>query len=124
MATLTLTKVFVNLLATGASVSAQSGQGREQDYGMAGQVRTYGGGRQRAVSTFGETTDYAFMLRNVPPADLATLRLWKGETVVVRNHKGEKYYGTYFELKAVEYMADNFFDVTIALKGVTATDVV
>ena len=122
MAQLTLTKIFVNLMATAVSVSAQSAPARTQEYAAAGDVRTYGGGRQRAVQTQGEAGIYNFQLRQVSAADLLTLRTWMGQTVEVRNHKGERYVGTYFDLKVAEWFADPYYDVDIILKAVTYPD--
>lgn len=122
MATLALTKVFVNLMASGQSVSYQSSPGRAQTYKVNGNVNTYGTGRQRGVAIAGEAGQYAFVLRLVSAADLLILRSWQAQTVEVRNHKGERYVGTYFEVNAVEYFTEPSYDVTITLLTVTAPD--
>lgn len=124
MASLALTKVFINLMATGGSqqVAYQSSPGRTQEYKVDGSVKTYGNGRQRGVLTQGEAGTYNLVLRLVTAADLLVLRSWATQTVEVRNHKGERFVGTYFDLQVVEYFTEAAYDVTMVLSLVTAPD--
>lgn len=122
MATLVLTKTFVNLLSSGQAVGYYTQPFRTQQYDVDGQVRTYGGGRQRSITTFGQKGTYDFTLVSVLPADLAILQSWIGQTVEVRNTKGERYVGVYYQLKVGERFADKEYDVAIELKALTVPD--
>jgi|SRR6476469_72634 len=120
--TLTLTKVFVNLMSSGAAVSAQSAPGRAEKYEMAGETRTYAGGRRRSITIAGEVGTYTFVLRLAVRADIETLRNWIGSTVEVRDHKGRRFFGTYYQIEIAEYRDALFWDVGITLSVVTTDE--
>lgn len=101
MATLTLTKLFINLMQTGAAVSAQSAD-RSRKHSIDGKVRTFAGGRQRSIAIAGERTEFPFTLVYVPEADITTLRSWINQTVELRDHRGQRYVGTFYELNVDE----------------------
>ena len=85
--TLSLTKLWINLLSSGAAVSAYSND-RSGAFTNIGEVKQMAGGRQRGISVVGEAGVYQFTLVDVPIADVDTLRLWKGQTVQVRQQPG------------------------------------
>ena len=123
MATLSLTKLFVNLVRTGEAVSAQSGIGKPQQWAIEGDVKTYAGGRQRAVSTVGEAGEEGVTLMDCTLVQRDTLRLWAGETVQVRDHRGQIWFGTYFSLSVVEVRNPfTLYNITFNLKVVTVED--
>lgn len=125
MATLTLTKIFINLLSTGAAVSAYSGDERERGHDMAGEVRGYAGGRQRSITTYGERGRFSFTLIEVPDADIVTLRSWIGQGVQVRDHRGQTFYGVYHGLELAEVKAlPGHYHVAIALRTITYNEAV
>lgn len=122
MATLTLNKIWVNLYSTGQAVSANSVPGREETYEVAGEVRTYAGGRRRAISTEGVIGVFKFALRLVARSDVDTLLTWVGQPVQVRDHKGRRFVGVYYGLAIGEYVAETGWDVGIVLNVVTANE--
>jgi hypothetical protein len=124
MATLNLTKAFVTLVASGVSVSGQTARGRAEDYKTPGEVRTYAGGRRRAVTSAGELGTYSFTLLLVPRATVETLRAWAGQTVQVKDHKGRRLFGVYHALSVVEIVSRSTWHVSIDLSVVTATEAV
>ena len=119
MPTLTLTKTFVNLVSTGAAVSGQTSRGRGETYQLPGEVRTYAGGRRRAITGVGEAGTYTFTLLLVSRTSADTLRGWKGQLVQVRDHRGRKFYGVYFETPTAEYVDRSLWNVSITLSIVT-----
>lgn len=120
MATLNLTRVFINLYATGAAVSAVSAPGRSESYQVAGETRMYAGGRRRSMTQQGELGSYSVTLLQVPRVDVETLRGWKGQVVQVRDHKGRLFTGTFFVVAIAEYRdTATVFDVAIALDTLT-----
>jgi hypothetical protein len=119
VASLVLTKTWVNLVATGAAVSGQTARGRGEKYEAAGEVRTYAGGRRRAVSQAGEAGTYTFTLMLVPRATVDTLHSWEGLLVQVRDHKGRQFFGVFNAITVTEYVSRSSWDVTIALTAVT-----
>jgi hypothetical protein len=121
MSTLTLGKIWINRLDTGEAVSAQSAD-RAQDYEMAGEVRTFAGGRQRAFGRVGEVGQFAFTLRVVSLATIVVLRSWEGIAVQVRDHRGQRFFGTYFGVKVGEHKGTALYDVAIALHVVSVAE--
>lgn len=122
MATLTLTKVFINRLDTGVAVSGQSGPGRSQSYDMDGNVRTFAGGRMRAISTDGERGQFPFTLRDVTQATVDTLRSWLAYGVQVRDHRGRRFYGVILSVVVTEMPEPTLYDATVVLQTITAPD--
>jgi hypothetical protein len=119
MATLTLTQVWVNLMSTGESVVGNSTTSRSQSYAVDGDVRTYAGGRQRSITQLGERGRFEFTLELVSLTALATLRSWAGQAVQVRDHRGQQWYGTYFEVAVGEHRASAYYSAQITLLTVT-----
>jgi hypothetical protein len=112
MATLNLTKTFVTLPATGAYVAGQTGRGRGEGYV---------GGRQRSIAQEGERGTYTFVMLRLTRTDVETLRTWMGQVVQVRDNKGRRFYGVYFDVEIIEYI-DARYNVSIKLTVVTQTE--
>lgn len=120
MAVLTLTKAFINNLATGEAVSAQSGRDRVLGVERSGEVRAYGGGRRRSVTQAGRRASLPVSLRYVPTADAAVLEGWIGEAVLYRDDRGRRLACVYFGIDYKEYLADkDRFDIGLTLTEIT-----
>lgn len=120
MATLTLTKTFVNLLSNGAAVSAQTAPGRSDDYEVPGESRLYAGGRRRSITSAGQVATYTCTLLLVSTADVATLRSWAGQAVQVRDNMGRCNFGVYRKVPAVEQRGrPGRWHITLALDVLT-----
>jgi hypothetical protein len=122
MATLTLTKTWINLLTSGVAVSGQTARDRPENYTVPGAVRPYAGGRQRAVTSAGVLGTYKFQLLLVSRATVDTLYSWQGLTVQVRDHKGRRFFGVFYGLSIAEIVSRATWNVTIDLTVVTATE--
>ena len=118
MAILSLTKIWVNLVLTGAGVAAYSSE-RGFSAQVAGDVRTYAGGRQRAITAPGKRRQFAFKLRDVSDLDRATLDAWAGKLVCVRDYRGNKYFGIYFDLSITERRTLALNDISMTLTEVS-----
>lgn len=118
MATLTLSRMWINLLDTGAAVSAYSAD-RSEDEGVNGDVVTFAGGRQRAILSEGTNRTYTFKLRDVVDADVATLKSWNGRSVCVRNDRGLRIFGVYFDLKIDERKTKGYYDVSMTVTQIS-----
>lgn len=122
MATLTLTKVWVNLLSTGDAVSAYSAPGRQRSSAIDGEVVTYAGGRQRAKTRAGEKGSFGFVLREVSLTTITTLEGWKGKPVQVRDHRGQRFFGVFFAVTPTEHKQADLYDVALELRTVTVDE--
>jgi hypothetical protein len=115
-----LTKLWVNLLSTGESVSAYGQIGRTSEFSIDGDVVTYAGGRQRGESVDGERSTYTFTLQDCTLAQRDRLRLWFGLPVIVRDHRGQAFYCTYFQINLNERTYElDLYEITITVQGVT-----
>lgn len=122
MATLTLNRVWINLVPTGESVSAVSAD-RTRGYESKGEVRTYGGGRQRAITAEGLTATFSFTLRLVSWAQIQTLVSWIGRTVLVRDSRGTSYTAMFTAVTPLEIPRNpTKFDVQLTVRQVTADE--
>ncbi|MBM0275090.1 hypothetical protein [Micromonospora tarensis] len=122
MATLTLDRVWINRLDTGEAVAAYSGRDRPQTYQADGDVETFAGGRQRAVTIEGEQGTVSLTLRQVPLATVVLLRSWKGLPVQVRDHRGQSWAGVFFTVTPSELTETNWYDVAITVRTVTVAE--
>lgn len=123
MAVLPLSKVWINRWDSGEAVSAQSIPGRGRSHTMDGGVRTYAGGRQRAYATAGERGQFDVTLVGVSQTTVDTLRTWKGQTVQVRDHRGQRFVGVFFEVSVVERRDDvAAYNVALSLRTVTVVE--
>jgi hypothetical protein len=122
IATLQLTKVWINQLSDGAAVSAQSAPQRARGHDVAGEVRTYAGGRQRAVTTAGERGKFVFALMDVTLPTVEVLRSWIRHPVQVRDHRGQRFVGVYFAIDIMETRDAGLYNVAIDLRTLTTTE--
>jgi hypothetical protein len=113
MVAIVLDRTFVNLVSTGDVVKAFTGRGRSRNYRTDGAVQGFAGGRFRSIALEGVAGQQTFMLRDVSLADIDTLKSWIGETVLVRDNRGRRMFGTYFEVGYNDRMDSNYYDVTL-----------
>lgn len=121
VAMLNLTKVWINRVDSGAAVSAQSSVERSREHAVSGDVRTYAGGRQRAVTQAGEAGKFEFTLRFVTGPTVELLRTWIGVPVYVRDARGQAFYGVFFTVPVTEHRSPLDYDVTLSLRTITVS---
>jgi hypothetical protein len=120
MATLTLTKIFINLLSTGASVSAYSQPDRPATYEKRGDVRIYAGGRLRSVTQEGTPGTFSFVLIDVTRTQITLLRNWAGLPVQVRDNRSRIFQGVFYKVDEHERRNEpTLYDVPIELNVIT-----
>lgn len=125
MATLTLTKTFINLLTTDESVSGYRTGDDTDTADMQGRVATYAGGRQRGVIAEGVAGGWGFTLRGLTTAQTETLRLWLGQTVMVRDNRGRKLFGVLMSVPRAPWKEQlDLYDVEIGLRLVTVVEAI
>lgn len=119
MVSVDLDRTFVNLVSTGELVSAYTGRGRSREFETEGSVQPFAGGRFRSIAMEGLAGRQVFMLRDVSEDDIETLKGWIGETVLVRDNRGRRMFGTYYKVGYNDRMEVDYHDVTIELYEVT-----
>jgi len=123
MTVLILNKLYINRVDTGELISGASGRGRTQAFGSpAYENRSYANGRQRTVSAVGETGHIPYTLIRMDLATCLKLRLWKKITVQVRDHRGQKWFGTFGAVDISEYMPADLYAASFTLDLVTFTE--
>lgn len=118
MATLVLDRFWVNLMSDGTAVAAYSDPDRTGQFAVPGEVRTYAGGRRRAVSQEGEEVTYGVMLVDLTKAQVDTLTAWKGRALQIRDNRGQRLVGTYFGVARTE-QKDGNYRVAFTFNGTT-----
>lgn len=121
MATLQLAHVWINLAATGAAVNAPS-TGRANATEVGGEVRTYAGGRQRFIGTEADQRQVTVTLRQLTLAQVETLEAWRGRTVQIRDHRGQRFWCVYKAVQRIERKHPDLYDAAIVAHTVTITE--
>ena len=122
MATVLLDRVWINLVSTGAAVSAFTAD-RGRVHAMEGDVRTYAGGRRRAITVEGIQEQFACTLRQLSAATVATLVEWMGQAVQVRDHRGMLIVGVFFAVIPIEQIEPTIWDAAIVVRVVSTEEV-
>lgn len=122
MAVLTLVRVWINLMATGAAVSAASAPGREEEYEVPGEVRTYASGRRRSITRAGEEGRYTVTLLLLTRAQVETLKSWLGLEVQARDTRGRRFVGVFRSLQPREVRDRDRYHCTVAIDVVTTDE--
>jgi hypothetical protein len=122
MPTLTLSKLWINRMDTGESISGASGRERSTGYSVDGSVRTYASGRRRAVAVVGLRAE---VTRTMVMVDYATKELlvsWIGALVQMRDHRGNKWFGVFYGVEVNEYMRTDLYSVAVTLQVTTTVE--
>ncbi len=121
MATLSLSKTWINLATTGSvDFVAAWRDAEESDVKQAtGAVRQFAGGRQRGITQVGTASGWTFVLRMVPTVDTDKLALWLGQTVLVRDNRGRRMWGIMLACprRPLKEQLD-LYDVEVTVSGV------
>ena len=104
---LQLSKLWLANVVTQELLGSNSAPSRSQSFGVKGEIRTYAGGRQRAIGTIGMSGSWKFTLVELTQTNVETLKTWmsSGVTVLARDHRGQSMYGTFFDVGFSENMA-------------------
>lgn len=99
MASVTLDELWLNLVSDPSQslviVRASSSTSPQQ---VLGQVRTYANGRQRVVNRAGRPGQTTVQARTTDLALIDKLMSWAGQPVWVRDERGRRHTGVYFEV--------------------------
>jgi hypothetical protein len=123
MTVLILDRLWINRIDTGEAITEFTTQGsRSQQYANKVEVRTYAGGRRRAIGVAGEEGTVAFQLALPTLATTELLRTWKGLAVRVRDHRGQKWIGVIAQVDVGEYMEATLYTATVQLLVTSHTE--
>lgn len=121
MATLTLTQLWINRMDTGEGYgyyTTDRGIAKSSD----GEVRTYAGGRRRAITKAGVNSTFQVTVRQLTLVQKTLLESWIGLSLEIRDHRGQRWVGVFFDVKTVEWKAPPTYDCAIILTEVTYPD--
>lgn len=125
MATLTLTKTFINLVPVGEEnwVAGWRDAAENDVRSATGGVRQYAGGRQRGVSQVGTASGWTFTLRGMFGTDTDKLAAWLTQTVLVRDNRGRRMYGILLSVPRTPWKEQlDLYDVEISVLGVDVVE--
>lgn len=122
MVAIALSQVFINLMSTGDYVAAYSQVGKTATASQDGEVRRYAGGRFRSIVTIGTRRTRQFTLLDVDQDTLDTLESWIGQTVLVRDNRGKRTFGTFFDLNEGDRFTNDRYNVSVSVTEVTYSE--
>jgi len=124
-ASVTLTTVWINLASSPSNYqSFPLMSGLEVDTNQPGEVRTYAGGRLRLVTTAGVARTATLTLPECSRDQINWLQTYVGQTVLVRDDRGRKIWGTFLQPKVNENQYAQTGDVTVVINEITYTEAV
>ena len=116
----TLSTVWINLASTLSNYQSFPQMSTlSVDTNQPGQVRTYAGGRLRLVTTAGVARTAA-----VTRDQINWLQSVVGQTVLVRDDRGRKIWGTFLTPKVTENQHNGNGDVTLTINEITYSEAV
>ena len=122
MTILLLDRLWLNRLDTGETIAGASGREPSSSYSMEGQVRTYASGRRRAITTEGLKTEVTRSMIALSFDTKELLVTWLGASIQMRDYRGNKWFGVFFEVAVGEYMRPDLYQAAITLQGTTTVE--
>lgn len=119
MPTLNLTRLWVNLIATGEGISGASARGGGYTVDTDIRYATYANGRRRAIRAAGTTRELPYTLVAVSLPTKNHLESWLGQAVQVRDVRSQKWLGTFGGLAVSQYMDPALYSVSFTLQELT-----
>lgn len=113
-----LSKVHIHLLSTGEGVAAYSSD-RNSTRSVDGKVQIYANGRQRAILMTGTKSQYNCTLRDVSDEDVTTVERFMGKPVCIRDNKGQRFFGVYFDVPRNERRTLGYWDIPLQVVSIT-----
>ena len=121
----TLSTVWINLASTLSNYQSFPQMSTlSVDTNQPGQVRTYAGGRLRLVTTAGVARTAAVTLAECTRDQINWLQSVVGQTVLVRDDRGRKIWGTFLTPKVTENQHNGNGDVTLTINEITYSEAV
>jgi hypothetical protein len=123
-----LTAFWLTNVVTQVSIGAQSEPSRPWSAAVKGEVRTYAGGRQRAIGSVGRSSSWKVTLVELTQEQAELLEAWmdQGVTVFARDHRGQSMYATFFSVDRGEALAQVYtaarYSVTVELQRVDVVE--
>jgi hypothetical protein len=124
-ASVTLSTVWINLASTLSNYQSFDQMSALQvDTNQPGEVRTYAGGRLRLVTTAGVARTATITIQEATRDQINWLQTYVGQTVLVRDDRGRKIWGTFLTPKVTENQHNGNGDVTIVVNEITYVEAV
>lgn len=122
MTVLALNRLWINLLSTGEGISGPSGRGKTQAFSVEGRVGLGANGRRRSITVAGEAGEIPYDYVAVDLATKDKLRTWQGQTVIARDSRGQRWWGTFFGVGVSEYMRTDLYAVSFTIETLTVVE--
>jgi len=119
---LSLTQLWVNLMSTGEGIAGASNRGKTQDYSVPGEVKTFANGRRRSVTVAGQVRVIPFSFVALDLTTKLKLESWAGQTVQVRDLRGQKWFGSFYSVSTSEFLRHDLYACTFSLESTTVVE--
>jgi hypothetical protein len=125
MASVTLTTVWLNLVSNlGNAIELDTMTGLTSTPQNPGTVRRYASGRTRAIAQAGVPNQFQVTTAATSRATIVWLESHTGQTVLVRDDRGRKFYATYFQPATAEHAYNGDGDVTVTFSELSYSEAV
>lgn len=124
MAALVLARCFLLLATDPTQVLAFYSSSPDDKRSRSGGVREYANGRFRAVTGPGTARKLTRTAVGLSMDQLDLMDSWEGQTVLFRDVRGRKMWGSYFDLDVADAKDRSGFDVTFTLQQITYSEAV
>lgn len=118
MAMIVLTKLWITLASTGDMIASPT-VGDESSVTRTGEVRQFAGGRFRYVGQTGVGGTLERTLRAMPQRIAELLETWTGQTVLLRDHRGQRWWGVFKGVSRRNIKGTTLYDLSITVELVT-----
>lgn len=122
MVAVILNRLWLNRMDTSEAISGASGRDRATSYALDGSVRTYASGRRRAISVVGLQGQVTRTMLALDFSTKENLITWLGTSVMMRDHRGNRWFGTFFAVDIDEYMRPDLYSAAITLQTTTTIE--
>ena len=124
MTAVVLTRMWLNRTDTGEGISGASGRMPTTSHSKDGQRRRYASGRMRGIAVAGVAIDVPRRFVALDLAATEKLAGWLDQSVhcQLRDIRGQKWFGTFYDLEIGEYMRPDLYWATVTLLVTTTTE--
>lgn len=122
MASVTLTKVWMNPVSDLSAGMAFASQGIVYDPVVNASTRSYAAGNYRLITAPGKQRFAKVTINFATNAQQQQIEDWQSVLLCYRDPRGKKFYGTYFDPEMAPAFVNNLWVITLTVQEVTFSE--